>query len=216
MNLAETLFNLQHIDGFDERCDLLRAGQVESTIAEIDFGRFLYMHDVNFSFVTPSGQRGSDFDYLITYADGTTACADAKCRMEDSAIDHKMIRHSLETARKNNLPKDKPGIVFVKVPQTWLNSAETRTGVAKAAEEWLRGTERIVLVVLYCFVEFFHNELQMTVHRHLKDEIQSEWHRFERTRDWRLFEEYLVPKEWAGMPPKWHRIFSTGKLGIGT
>ena len=172
MDFCETLVNLQHIDGFDERCDLVRAGQIEATVAELEFGRFLYMHDIQFRFVTPSGKKGEDYDCAITYQDGVVACADAKCRMESSAIDPKMIKHALEKARKQNLPKDKPGVVFVKVPQTWLESAETRRGIAETAREWLQGTERVVLVVLYCYVNFFHKKIQMTVLRHLVEEIQ--------------------------------------------
>lgn len=212
INLAETLFNLQDIEGFDERCDLLLAGQIESTVAEFDFGRFLYMHDVDFKFVTTSGKRGEDYDCLITYDDGVTACADAKCRLESSAVDPEMIKHALDKARRKNLPPDQAGIIFVKLPQTWLESADVRQGVFDTAKDWIRGTERVVLVVLYCYVEFFHKQLQMTVHRHLVDEVQSERHRFDMAKNWKLFESYRIPKDWAGMPPKWHRIFSTGRL----
>jgi hypothetical protein len=41
LDLAETLFNLQHIEGFDDRVDQLRRGDIESTIAELDLARFL-------------------------------------------------------------------------------------------------------------------------------------------------------------------------------
>jgi hypothetical protein len=45
-------------------------------------------------------------------SDGVIACADAKCRLEASAINPKMIKHALEKPRKQNLPKDKPGHRF--------------------------------------------------------------------------------------------------------
>jgi hypothetical protein len=212
MDFSETLVNLQYIEGFDERCHLLRSGQIEATVAELEFGRFLYMHDIEFKFVAPSGKKGEDYDCAITYSDGVIVCADAKCRMEASAIDPKMIKHALEIARRKNLPKDRPGIIFVKVPQTWLQSAETRVGIAETTREWLQGTQRIVLVVLYCYVNSFHKELQMSVLRHLVEEIPSQRQRFDTNKNWKLFEHYLIPKEWSGMPPKWHRIFSTGKL----
>jgi hypothetical protein len=35
LDLAENLFNLQHIEGFDDRVDQLRTGDIESTIAEL-------------------------------------------------------------------------------------------------------------------------------------------------------------------------------------
>jgi hypothetical protein len=55
IDFAETLFNLQHVEGFDDRIDQMRAGQIEATFAEFDFARFLYIHDKKFKFVKPSG-----------------------------------------------------------------------------------------------------------------------------------------------------------------
>jgi hypothetical protein len=49
LDFAEMLFNLQHIEGFDDRVDQMRAGQVESTFAEFDFARFLYIHTLHSS-----------------------------------------------------------------------------------------------------------------------------------------------------------------------
>jgi hypothetical protein len=71
-------------------------------------------------FVIPTGEKGCDYDCAVTYDDGRKACADAKCRIEKSEIRPETIRYALETARSRNLRKDQPGIVFVKVPQTWL------------------------------------------------------------------------------------------------
>ena len=86
LDFAETLFNLQHIEGFDDRVDQMRAGQIEETFAEFDFGRFLYLHDIAFKFVKASGVKGCDYDCRIAYADGREACADAKCRLEGTEM----------------------------------------------------------------------------------------------------------------------------------
>jgi hypothetical protein len=53
LDLAENLFNLQLVEGFDDRVDQLRTGDIESTIAEFDLARFLYIHDLAFKFVMP-------------------------------------------------------------------------------------------------------------------------------------------------------------------
>ncbi len=210
VDFAETLFNLRHIGGFDERVDQMRTGNSESSFAEFDFGRFLYVHDIDFRFVVPSGQRGRDYDCALTYGDGRSARADAKCRIESSEIRPDAIRHALETARKKNLPKDEPGIVFVKVPQTWLQFADVRHGLVDVAADFLRQTERIVLVALYCSAQFPAKEHRLTVMRHLQEEVENPKHRFDMTKSWRLFKGFQVPREWNGMPPKWHRVFSRG------
>lgn len=117
LDFAETLFNLQHIDGFDDRVDQMRAGQIEATFAEFDFGRFLYLHDIDFKFVKASGIKGADYDSRIVYADGREACVDAKCRLEGTEMRAETIRNCLMKTRSKNLPENEPGVIFVKVPQ---------------------------------------------------------------------------------------------------
>ena len=65
LDFAETLFNLQHIEGFDDRVDQMRAGQIEATFAEFDFARFLFLHDIGFRFVSPTGAKGEAYDFGI-------------------------------------------------------------------------------------------------------------------------------------------------------
>ena len=129
LDFAENLFNLQNIDGFDDRVNRLRAdSMIESTFAEFDFARFLYIHDIDFKFVVPCGVAGKDYDYRIRYADGREVCADAKCRLEGTQMRADTIVNALKKARSNNLPHDEPGAVFVKVPASWLEDEVMRRG----------------------------------------------------------------------------------------
>jgi hypothetical protein len=180
LDFAETLFNLQHIEGFDDRIDQMRAGQVESTFAEFDFARFLYIHDIPFKFITPTGVKGKDYDFGIEYADGREACADAKCRLEGTEVRADTIKNSLNNARTSNLPPDKPGIVFVKVPQTWFE--EVDKGICAVVEGFLRGTERIVSVVVYTTVTMELAEQKMMLLRHRFREFLNASHRLDRTK----------------------------------
>jgi len=118
IELAESLFNLQHIEGFNACISQMRGGgeKVQSTCAELDFGRFLYVHDIKFRFVIPQMTKGSDYEVELFYPDGLAVPADAKCKFETTEINPESIGHSLESARKQ-LPADRPGVVFVKVPQ---------------------------------------------------------------------------------------------------
>jgi len=177
LDFAETLFNLQHIEGFDERLDQMRAGQVEPAIAEFDFARFLYLHDIGFKFVTPTGAKGEDYDFGIEYADGREACADAKCRLEGTEVRPDTVKNSLNKARTNNLPPDKPGIIFLKVPQTWLEQENVRRGIYAVVEGFLRHTERIVSVVVYTTVTTELAEQKMMLLRHRFHEFLDASHR---------------------------------------
>jgi hypothetical protein len=210
LDFAEMLFNLQHIDGFDDRIDQMRAGQVEATFAEFDFGRFLYLHDIAFRFVEATGVKGKDYDCAIKYADGREACADAKCRLEDTEMRAETVRNSLNKARTNNLPSDQPGIVFVKVPQAWLEQQEVRLGIRDVVNAFLRNTERIVSIVVYATHMMAVADNTMMLMRHRFEEFPNPKHRFDMSKSWTLFKDYKVPDEWDGMHPKWVRIFSQG------
>jgi hypothetical protein len=210
IDFAETLFNLQHVEGFDDRVDQMRAGHVEATFAEFDFARFLYIHDIAFKFVKPTGVKGSDYDFDIEYDDGRQACADAKCRLEGTEVRADTVRNSLSKARANNLPHGKPGIIFVKVPQTWLELGYVRQGLHSVVKGFLHNTRRIVSVVVYATAMIELAEQKKMLMRHRFHEFLNDSHRFDLTKNWALFKDYKVPEEWGGMHPKWVRVFSEG------
>ena len=190
----------------------MRHWPIEATFAEFDFGRFLYIHNIDFKFVTACGVAGKDYDYRIRYADGREVCADAKCRLEGTPMRAETVINALRKARTNNLPPDEPGAVFIKVPQSWLEEKVTRLGIYATVREFLRNTKRVVTVVIYAVVLKELKEEKMMLMRHRFREFENTAHRFDRSRNWVLFRDYEVPEEWGGMPPKWHRIFSKGFL----
>ena len=212
LDLAETLFNLQHIEGFDDRVDQLRRGDIESTIAELDLARFLYVHDVAFKFVVPVGERGEDFDFAVSYDDGREACVDAKCRLEATEVRAETIRNSLNKARQNNLPANRPGIIFVKVPPRWLEDHSVRDATHEVVKGFLRNSGRVVSVILYAIAVSAMSEGALVLMRHRFDELPNPSHRFEMAKNWTLFRDYKIPLEWGGMHPKWVRVVSKGFL----
>ncbi|UWU66105.1 hypothetical protein [Bradyrhizobium sp. NC92] len=201
-DLAEVLFNLQNVPGFDECVERLKAGDIEATLAELDLGRFLYLHSVTFRYVVPISKKGSDYDVEITYPNGVTACADAKCKVEGE-FNARTIEHSLETARKQ-LPKDKPGIVFVKHPAAWAkeNFAELRD----LTHKFFRRTKRIVSVVFY--VQPFERRGDQLLHQHGHAEFSNPGTRFGNNIDWNLFPVgYLKNLQ---VPDHWQQILHYG------
>jgi hypothetical protein len=105
MDLAEVIYNLQPVPGFDECITRMRDGDVEGTYAELDFGRMLYLNRVPFRFVVPQGTTGLDYDIEVEYPNGVIACADAKCKIESTEFSENTIRNTLSKARKQ-LPDD--------------------------------------------------------------------------------------------------------------
>jgi hypothetical protein len=62
------------------------------------------------------------------------------------------VQNSLSKARSSNLPPDKPGIIFIKAPQTWLEREDVRRGIYAVVEKFPRNTERVVSFVVYTTV----------------------------------------------------------------
>jgi hypothetical protein len=76
---------------------------------------------MTFYFVTP--RRGRSYDLYITLSDGVTLRAETKCKQEETEISLDTVKDSLQYARKRQLPKTRPGIIFIKVPRPWIDRA---------------------------------------------------------------------------------------------
>ena len=138
------------------------------------------------------------------YPDGFAEPADAKCKFETTEINPKIILNSLEKARKQ-LPDDRPGIIFTKVPQSWVADVGLAVQMVDIGLNFTRNTDRIVSIKFY--VSLLKTCDNMVMHRHAYKEITNEASRFHERRNWDLFQENSVPTGWNGMPPKWQRIF---------
>ena len=125
IDLAENLFNLQHIEGFDACIAQMKAGaeKIESTCAEFDFGRLLYIFNVDFRFIIPQSTKGMDYDVELFYPDGLAVPADAKCKFETTKINTQSVLNSLVKARKQ-LPDNRPCIIFMKVPRVGSKTSQ--------------------------------------------------------------------------------------------
>jgi hypothetical protein len=213
-HLAEMLFNLQGIPGFEGWIARMRSGgQIESTFAELAFGKLLYINGVSFRFVIPQGRKkGEDYDFELTYPDGTVVCADAKCKLEGSAPRASSIGNSLSRARKQ-LPEDQPGIIFVKVPQHWLEVPEIRAALKDEATKFFRGTSRVVSVKYY--TDHYLHVRDGIVHTHLYREIDNPKNRFDPNRNWKLLQSGDPATSWNGLPDNWIRLIDAPKeLGL--
>jgi hypothetical protein len=203
MDLAEVIYNLQPVPGFDECITRMRDGDIEGTYAELDFGRMLYLNKVPFRFVVPQGKTGTDYDIEIEYPQGVIASADAKCKIEGTEFSENTIKNSLSKARKQ-LPDNIPGIVFVKVPPSWISEGDRVQATLTTARDFLRGTRRVVSVKFYSSpITLANNVLR---HDHAYKEISNPRTDFGDNKDWDIFRKFDLPPEFNGMPKHWQRI----------
>ncbi len=210
VDFAELLFNLQNIEGVDICLDRMRQGNIEGTYAELDFGRMLYLANLNFRYVEPSGVLGTDYDIEIILPDGMVVCADAKCKIETTTFSAKSVLHTLRHAR-TQFPKERPSAIFVKVPPSWLDDLSVARELLTVGREFLRETGRIVSVKFYV-THLTYGDGKL-IHAHVFKELSNAGNRFNPERDWDMFVEAPKPANWNGMPQRWRRLLFFPKDG---
>jgi hypothetical protein len=157
--LAEALFNLQGIEGFNGIHYRLLRGEIEPCIGELEAARFLKVRRESFRFVVPQGRRGEDYDLEVRREAGTICC-EAKIKLEDEELTEKGVYESLRRARSRNLPSAKPGVIFLRVLGTTTNKElQAKAKVVNGAVQRLfRQATRVVGVVLLTSMYRFSEE----------------------------------------------------------
>jgi len=214
VDLAELLFNLQHIRGF-ARCviQMRDAENPEPSYAELHVARMLYINDWQFRFVEPIGEKGKDYDFEINYFNNRV-CADAKCKIEATALSANTVTKTL-SANRTQLPKDRPSVFFVKIPPSWIETSEGQKTTIQGVEAFFaQGSGRVVSVGLYCEPLWFNNGILQQ--RHAYYEISNPRRRFGEKLDWRFFNRWRPPRQSHNVLPfKWIRLanFPAGMKG---
>lgn len=207
IDLAEVLINLQDVPGFSECIEKMRKGDIDGTFGELDLGRMLFLNQVPFEFVVAQGAKTLDYDVEVTFPDGVVACAEAKCNVESTNLGKNTILNKLKKASKQ-LPPDRPGIIFVKMPPGWMDQKDFTEMTLGVAREFLKRPSRVVSVKFYVSPNQVVNGFIKQEHAYKEisnPEVTG--------RDWRLFRQWDLPPEANGMPPHWQRIlfFPDGK-----
>jgi len=198
VDLGELLFNLQEVDGFCECITRMKTERfVETGLAELDFARMLYINDQKFRFIEPKGKRGDNYDFEITLGKWTV-CADVKCKLEDKDISKSIIKNELSNSR-DQLPRNRPGMFFIKIPQHWTETYLYDQMLVEAAKEFLRSTGRVVSVKYYIApYEVRDGHLGQD---HFFKEIDNPRNR------WELFPYQPPAGATDALPLKWRRFY---------
>jgi len=147
LQLAESIFNLQSIDGIADRISVIKVGGLESTYGELECAAQIKKANMQFRFVTPSGIKGKDYDIEIVPDPDTCLNCELKVTTEEKDLQKSTIVNKLNAARKQ-LPREQPGIIFVKIPESWLKQTSAQQLLNESIDQFFRNTNRVVAVVL--------------------------------------------------------------------
>ena len=146
VRLAELLFNLQGIEGFQDRLGLIRTGNLEAAYAELQCASHIARSSVEFRFVVPSGTRGLDFDAEILPHQAPPIPVELKSKAEETDLSSNTILSTLQAARRQ-LPPSTASLAFLKIPEHWVRDPAIAPEVTSALEEFFRNTSRVIAVV---------------------------------------------------------------------
>jgi hypothetical protein len=218
ITLAEMLFNLQKMGGFRSCLVELYGGQIEPTYAALEIGRLLCTQaldrEMTFRFVTPSGIKKRDYDLSIRFSDGIRACAETKCKIEETKITLRTIEESLSIA-KGQLPERVPGIIFIKTPRIWIEDESFAQRMRDLADRFLARSPSIISVKYYVVsVVQERDSLGESIGEVVSvQERLNPKHRFKTLagRDWRMFPSVPGPiprprTNYNGLPDTWQRL----------
>jgi hypothetical protein len=196
---AETLLNLQDVEGFEIVLDELMHGKIESACAEIDIARMIIFHDLRFRFIKPNRGTKLNYDFEIYYKDGLMVCAEAAAKLESTTPNARSILKSIRESRAQ-LPDDEPSIVLIKVPEKWLRDVPLANKISNVANGYLHQSTHIMSIKFYAPVTVYLPTATGRWHAYL--EVSNP--KF-RDRNWDMFRDETVPEH--GMPDWWMRFY---------
>nr|WKN34379.1 hypothetical protein K4G66_18545 [Tunicatimonas sp. TK19036] len=112
-NLAEMLFNLQDIEDIETPLKDLCGDDFDSAFSELEAGRVLKSHDIDFKYIKPISKKQFDYDVEILLQKKEWVCGEVKQKTKHNASNDS-IKDSLDKARQQ-LPRDRPGFIFIRV-----------------------------------------------------------------------------------------------------
>ena len=148
ISLAEMVFNLQDVPGFDGRLERVAQADLESAVAELEAARLLAGSNLQFRFVRESGHKQEDYDIELDLPSGDQAACETKSKRESTPLSYGSILTSMHSAAKQ-VPADKPAIVFLRLPGSWLQDLELKDAAEAAAASLFRNNKRVVSLVYF-------------------------------------------------------------------
>jgi hypothetical protein len=101
---------------------------------------------LKFRFIKPTGKKGSDYEGEVTVPGGRIVCCEFKTKSEYTPLTIETLPTTIETARKQ-LPKDRPGLVIIKLPISWQRESTLLEIVECSIKQAFRTSQRIVAIV---------------------------------------------------------------------
>jgi hypothetical protein len=146
-DLAEHLVNLQGIPGFEWCLREVSRDSLETGLAKLIPAGMMRRRNIPFRFVVPSQQQGKDYDAEAEIG-AIMVPIEMKAKIEGTGPTPEGIADRLKVARRQ-LPRDTPNLVFLRVPESWGNTAEGFDAISKGVLKELQDSGTIGVVAVH-------------------------------------------------------------------
>lgn len=144
--LAKAIFNLRHVEGFAEHTKTLAQGNLESCTSDLKVFAHLFRVGLRFRIVSPTGKKGLDYDLEILNDDEFNIPCEVKSKAEEVELTQTTVLNSLKQAC-TQLPNDRGGIIFLKIPDDWVHNEEISRVIQSALNRFFGQSKRVIAVI---------------------------------------------------------------------
>ena len=145
--LADNLYALKNVKNFPAFLRELRTRDAEGAELELIIARRIYEKNNLVEFKIPNGPQGENFDLIARKEDAQIAVEIKHILDRKQDFEPKKFKNMLNDKRKQ-LPRNMPGVIFVKIPDRWAFQPEAKENYSNAIDEFFWGTKRINCVTL--------------------------------------------------------------------
>jgi hypothetical protein len=150
-SVADALFQLREIEGFDALCERALKGDMRTFFAELYAARVFHSAGYVVSTRPEMGIKKYDYDFTITMDFRRTNVEVTSIAGKEYSS--KSVIHALREERKQ-LPEDVPAVIFATVPSNWFDDPAMDTLLLSDIDKFFygvgeyKGTSAINVVVL--------------------------------------------------------------------
>jgi hypothetical protein len=193
---AEHLWNLSNpmVPGFPEALKRWRDDAGEGEFNEVLLAANLRRWEIPFSFHINTDGYNYDFDAISI--GGEVIAVEAKSRVTGKERNWAKLRNNkMGPASRGQLPKDRPGSIFVQIPEEWVSG--DLSDMNREISGLFSSNSRLVSAVFFWMTAVQQgNDIQNIVHYW---EFKSSTHKFDKNRKWDIFGRSHRPitKDWT-------------------
>lgn len=142
---ANRLYDIQEVPGLERVVKSLIEGDIALSYAEIEASSFFFRRGIEHEFITPTGNKGRDFDICLT-KDGVNC--EVKHKIEETDPSRKTLETTLSRA-KAQVPEAEPAIFFIKIPIEWVRYSGIKEIIERTKGNFFPRSNNVLGFILY-------------------------------------------------------------------